>query len=136
MVIKRKKSMREQVYDYLKDEIVTGNIKEGSRIVEEEYAEKLDVSRTPLREALRMLELEGLIEARQKGGVTVSRTTKKDVEEVVKIRIALESIILEELFEKVTEDDINRLQENVDYVESIVNDDKKSDEIFNYFSNF
>ncbi|MEG0068936.1 GntR family transcriptional regulator [Cetobacterium sp.] len=136
MVIKKKKSIREQVYDYLKGEIVSGNIKEETRIVEEEYAEKLNISRTPLREALRMLELEGLVEAREKGGVTVPRTTKKDVEEVVKIRIALETVIFEELFEKVSQNDIKKLEENIRLVDEIVNDEKKSQEVFKYFSEF
>ena len=136
MVIKKKKSIREQVYYYLKDEIVNGKIKEGSRIVEEEFAEKLNISRTPLREAIRMLELEGLIEAREKGGVTVPKTTKKDVEEVVKIRIALETVIFEELFERVTEKDIERLEENVAKAAAIVNDEEKSLEVFKYFSEF
>ena len=116
--------------------IVNGKIKEGSRIVEEEFAEKLNISRTPLREAIRMLELEGLIEAREKGGVTVPKTTKKDVEEVVKIRIALETVIFEELFERVTEKDIERLEENVAKAAAIVNDEEKSLEVFKYFSEF
>jgi len=136
MVIKKKKSIREQVYDYLKDEIVNGKIKEGSRIVEEEFAEKLNISRTPLREAIRMLELERLIEAREKGGVTVPKTTKKDVEEVVKIRIALETVIFEEVFERVTEKDIERLEENLAKAAAIVNDEDKSLEVFKYFSEF
>lgn len=136
MVIKKKKSIREQVYNYLKDEIVNGKIKEGSRIVEEEFAERLNISRTPLREAIRMLELEGLIEARAKGGVTVPKTTKKDVEEVVKIRIALETVIFEELFEKITEKDIERLEENVGKAAAIINDREKSLEVFKYFSEF
>lgn len=136
MPIERKKSIREQVYEYLKEEIVNGKIEEESRIVEEEYALKLNVSRTPLREAIRMLELEGLIEAREKGGVTVPKTTKKDVEEVVKIRIALETVIFEELFERVTKKDIERLEENVAKAAAIVNDEEKSLEVFKYFSEF
>ncbi|MGL4653018.1 MAG: GntR family transcriptional regulator [Cetobacterium sp.] len=136
MVIKKKKSIREQVYDYLKDEIVNGRIKEGSRIVEEEFAEKLNISRTPLREALRMLELEGLVEAREKGGVTVPKTTKKDVEEVVKIRIALETVIFEELFQKVTEDNIKELEENIAKADAIVYDEARCLEVFRYFSEF
>ncbi|MGL5001258.1 MAG: GntR family transcriptional regulator [Cetobacterium sp.] len=136
MVIKKRKSIREQVYDYLKEEIVNGKIKEGSRIVEEDFAEKLNVSRTPLREALRMLEFEGLVEAREKGGVTVPRTTKKDVEEVVKIRIALEKVIFEDLFDKVVEEDIVKLEKNINKVAKIVNDDSNSLEVFKYFSEF
>ncbi|MGL5053470.1 MAG: GntR family transcriptional regulator [Cetobacterium sp.] len=136
MVIKKRKSIREQVYDYLKEEIVNGKIQEGSRIVEEEFAEKLNVSRTPLREALRMLEFEGLVEAREKGGVTVPKTTKKDVEEVVKIRIALEKVIFEDLFLKVTLEDIIKLEKNINKVNKIINDNLKSLEVFKYFSEF
>lgn len=136
MLIERKKSIREQVYSYLKEEIVSGKLKEESRIVEEEFAEKLNVSRTPLREAIRMLELEGLIEARKKGGVTVPKTTKKDIEEVVKIRIALESVILEEVFDKITEKDIKKLEKIIMKVEEIIDDDNESLETFKYFSQF
>ncbi|WP_297488448.1 GntR family transcriptional regulator [uncultured Cetobacterium sp.] len=136
MAIKKKKSIREQVYEYLKSEIVSGKIKEETRIVEEEYAEKLNVSRTPLREALRMLELEGLVEAREKGGVTIPKTTKKDVEEVVKIRVALETLILEEIFKKVKDEDIKELEDNIIYTKSIINDESKTDEVFKCFSKF
>lgn len=136
MVIKKKKSMREQVYEYLKQEIVNGNIPEESRIVEEEYADKLNVSRTPLREALRMLELEGLVEAREKGGVTISRTTKKDIYEVIKIRQALESLILEEVLEKIKENDLQKLEENINNTEKIIDIDSKAEDVFKYFSEF
>lgn len=136
MVIKKKKSIREQVYEYLKQEIVSGNIPEESRIVEEEYAEKLNVSRTPLREALRMLELEGLVEAREKGGVTIPKTTKKDIYEVIKIRIALESLILEEVLEKVNENELKKLEENISDTENIIEEDSRAEEVFRYFSEF
>lgn len=136
MPIEKKKSIREQVYEYLKSEIVSGRIKEETRIVEEEYAEKLNVSRTPLREALRMLELEGLVEAREKGGVTIPKTTKEDVEEVVKIRIALETLMLEEVFKEVQPLDLKMLEDNVKYTGTIIDDDSKVDEIFKYFSEF
>ncbi len=136
MPIERKKSIREQVYEYLKEEIVNGKIPEESRIVEEEYALKLNVSRTPLREAIRMLELEGLIEGREKGGVVVPKITKKDVEEVIKIRMALEAVIFEEIFEKVTEQDIKKLEKNINKVELIIQDEKECLEVFKYFSEF
>ena len=136
MPIERKKAIREQVYEYLKEEIVNGKIEEESRIVEEEYALKLNVSRTPLREAIRMLELEGLIEGREKGGVVVPKITKKDVEEVIKIRMALEAVIFEEIFEKVTEQDIKKLEKNINKVELIIQDEKECLEVFKYFSEF
>ncbi|MEG0236598.1 GntR family transcriptional regulator, partial [Cetobacterium sp.] len=92
--------------------------------------------RTPLREAIRMLELEGLIEGREKGGVVVPKITKKDVEEVIKIRMALEAVIFEEIFEKVTEQDIKKLEKNINKVELIIQDEKECLEVFKYFSEF
>ena len=86
MIIK-KKSIREQVYESLKEEIVNGRIQSGEKIIELEYAEKFGVSRTPLREALRMLELEGLVTNAEKGGVTVNYISKEDIEEIYKIRV-------------------------------------------------
>lgn len=136
MIIKKRKAIHKQVYEYLKNEIVGGNLEEGTRIVEEEFAEKLNISRTPLREALRMLEFEGLVEVREKGGVMITKTTRKDVEEVVKIRVALETMILEELFDKITDKDIKSLEKNINSVEKIVNDDQYALEVFNYFSEF
>ncbi|RXZ70342.1 GntR family transcriptional regulator [Fusobacterium necrophorum] len=99
MIIK-KKSIREQVYENLKEEIVNGKIQSGEKIIELEYAEKFGVSRTPLREALRMLELEGLVTNAEKGGVTVNYISKEDIEEIYKIRVALESIVLKEIIKK------------------------------------
>src|SRR3712207_7146373 len=77
MIIK-KKSIREQVYESLKEEIVNGEIQSGEKIIELEYAEKFGVSRTPLREALRMLELEGLVSNAEKGGVTVNYISRSE----------------------------------------------------------
>lgn len=136
MIIKKSKSIREQVYEYLKKEIVNGSIGEGTRIVEEEYAEKLNVSRTPLREALRMLEFEGLIEAREKGGVTVPKTTIKDVEEIFKIRISLEELIIKELFLKNREVLLEDISNLLIETEKIVDNSNKAEEVFKYFSKF
>ena len=61
MVIMKMKSIREQVYEALKEKIINGEISSGERIVEVDYAKEFGVSRTPLREALRMLEFEGLV---------------------------------------------------------------------------
>lgn len=136
MIIKKSKSIREQVYEYLKKEIVNGIIGEGTRIVEEEYAEKLNVSRTPLREALRMLEFEGLVEAREKGGVTVPKTTIKDVEEILKIRISLEELIIKEIFLKNSEELLEDISNILIETEKIIGNSNKVEEVFKYFSKF
>ena len=109
MIVRKSKSIREQVYDKLKEMIANGEIKSGERIVEVEYAEKFHTSRTPIREAIRMLELEGFVEVNVKGGVTVTNITRKDIEDIYRIRIALEEIIIEEVIKLATEKDLEKI---------------------------
>lgn len=103
-MIKKAKPIREQVYENLKEDIISGNIQSGQKIIEIEYANKFGVSRTPLREALRMLELEGLVTTSEKGGVVVNYISEEDIIEIYKIRISLESLVLSEIIEKYSND--------------------------------
>ena len=86
--------IREIAYEVLKHAIITGEIPAGERIVETEYADRLHISRTPLREALRKLERDGLVEYVQRRGVIVRAFTIADVEEIYTIRNALEMLTL------------------------------------------
>lgn len=110
MIIEKNKSMREKVYDTLKQMIIDGVIKPGERIIETEYSNKFQISRTPIREAIRMLELEGLVESQTTGGVIVKTLTSEEISEIYKIRIALESLIIEEIIKKITSQDIKKLE--------------------------
>lgn len=110
MIIEKNKSMREKVYDTLKQMIIDGVIKPGERIIETEYSNKFQISRTPIREAIRMLELEGLVESQTTGGVIVKTLTRKEISEIYKIRIALESLIIEEIIKKINNQDIKKLE--------------------------
>lgn len=102
--------MREKVYDTLKQMIIDGVIKPGERIIETEYSNKFQISRTPIREAIRMLELEGLVESQTTGGVIVKTLTREEISEIYKIRIALESLIIEEIIKKINNQDIKKLE--------------------------
>ena len=110
MIIEKNKSMREKVYDTLKQMIIDGGIKPGERIIETEYSNKFQISRTPIREAIRMLELEGLVESQTTGGVIVKTLTREEISEIYKIRIALESLIIEEIIKKINNQDIKKLE--------------------------
>lgn len=110
MIIEKNKSMREKVYDTLKQMIIDGVIKPGERIIETEYSNKFKISRTPIREAIRMLELEGLVESQTTGGVIVKTLTREEISEIYKIRIALESLIIEEIIKKINNQDIKKLE--------------------------
>ncbi|MBR2288388.1 MAG: GntR family transcriptional regulator, partial [Clostridia bacterium] len=74
--------IRDIAYEVLRHGIITGEIPAGERIVETEYAARLHISRTPLREALRRLERDGLVEYEMRRGVMVRAFTLNDVDEI------------------------------------------------------
>ena len=105
--------IREIAYEVLKHAIISGDIPAGERIVETDYAERLHISRTPLREALRKLERDGLVEYVLRRGVVVRAFTLADVEEIYTIRNALEMLTLPAIIRNATEDDILSLKERL-----------------------
>jgi len=136
MKIQKSKRMREVVYDQLKELIIDGTLQPGNRIIETDYAEKFQISRTPIREAIRMLELEGLVESQSKGGVTVTGIHKTDIDEIYKIRIALEEIILREVILQANSDDVQKLDNLMEETQNILNDRDKIDDVFKLYSSF
>jgi len=104
------KPIRDIAYDRLKHAIITGELPAGSRIVETTYAEQLHISRTPLREALRKLERDGLVEYVLRHGVIVRAFTIDDIEEIFTIRNSMMMLILPSVVERVTEKDIAELR--------------------------
>ena len=103
--------IREIAYEVLKKAIITGEIPAGERIVETDYADRLHMSRTPLREALRKLERDGLVEYVMRRGVIVHAFTTEDVEQIYTIRNCLEMLTLPDIIEKATPEDIAHLRE-------------------------
>jgi len=91
MRVARRKSLREEVYDSLKKSILHGKLKGGQRLIEEQLANQIGISRTPVREAFHKLERDDLVSRLPKGGFAVREFTKEDVEEIFGIRSALES---------------------------------------------
>lgn len=115
--------IREIAYEQLKYAIITGQIPAGSRIVETAYAEKLHISRTPLREALQKLERDGLVEYVLHRGVIVRAFTISDIEEIFAIRNAMMMLLLPSVVENATKDDIDHLQNIVDEMQKAVDDE-------------
>ena len=107
------KPIREIAYEVLKKAIITGEIPAGERIVETDYADRLHISRTPLREALRKLERDGLVEYVMRRGVVVRAFTIDDVHEIYTIRNSLEMLTLPAIIEKATREDIDSLRERL-----------------------
>lgn len=102
--------IRDVAYEQLKHSIIMGEIPPGSRIVETVYAEKLHISRTPLREALRKLERDGLVEYVLHHGVVVRAFTLSDIDEIFTIRNAMMMLILPSVIENATEEKIAQLR--------------------------
>lgn len=85
----------ENVTRQLRSWIIAGGVAPGERIVEDRLTERFGVSRPPIREAMRLLEQEGLVERRPRRGVIVTPLTQDDVQEIYSLRWALERLALE-----------------------------------------
>jgi len=84
-------SLREKVYNRIRGDITYGKLSPGERLIERDLTEKFHISRSPIREALRQLESEGLITFKNYKGITVSKLSVKQVEEIYNLRWVLES---------------------------------------------
>ena len=100
-----------RVATYLRDAILGGRLKPGDRIRQEEVAAKLDISRVPVREALRMLEAEGLTEHEPHKGARVPKLTQHEVEVIYQMRERLEPLALLESLGQLDESDHQRLEQ-------------------------
>ena len=87
--------LRDVVFNTLRQAILKGELKPGERLMEIALAEKLGVSRTPIREAMRKLEQEGLVVMIPRRGAQVANITEKDLNDVLEVRIALENVAIE-----------------------------------------
>ncbi|WP_250674363.1 GntR family transcriptional regulator [Paraclostridium ghonii] len=111
------KPLRDVVYESLRTTIISGKIPVGERIIEKEYADKLKISRTPIREALKRLQSEELVEYIPKYGVVVKNVSKDDALEVYKIREALEILVINNTIDNITEDEICQIKNLLDLTE-------------------
>lgn len=114
--------IREIAYEVLKHAIITGEIPAGERIVETDYADRLHISRTPLREALRKLERDGLVEYVLRRGVVVRAFTIQDVEEIYTIRNSLELLTLPAIIRNATQEDIASLKQRLHEMDEVGDD--------------
>lgn len=99
-------SLKERVLGILRNEIRTGALGQGVRLVESELTRRLEVSRTPLREALRQLEAEGLVVVEPHRGARVSRKTRADLWEHYRVYAALQGLVAELAAPRLTDADL------------------------------
>lgn len=105
--------LRDVVFHTLREAILKGDIKPGERLMELQLAAKLGVSRTPIREAIRMLEQEGLAKTIPRRGAEVAKMTEKDMEDVLQIREALEILAVQLACDKISTEQISELERSV-----------------------
>ncbi len=103
--------LRDVVFNTLRQAILTGELKPGERLMEIHLAEKLGVSRTPIREAIRQLELEGLVIMLPRRGAQVAHITEKSMSDVLEVRLALDELAVKLACERITDEEIERLRE-------------------------
>ncbi len=110
MQINEYQPLRDIVFQKLRNSILSGDLEPGERLMETQLGEKLGVSRTPIREAIRKLELEGLVVMIPRKGAQVAPFTKKDIADVLEVRAALEALAASLACTRTDERDLLKLQ--------------------------
>lgn len=112
--------LRDVAFYTLRQAILTGKLKPGERLMEVRLAEKLGVSRTPVREAIHKLELEGLVTMVPRRGAEVAQITEKSMNDVLEVRRALDALCAELACDRITEEGLSALKQACDYFEQCV----------------
>lgn len=102
--------LRDVVFNTLRQAILTGELKPGERLMEIHLANKLGVSRTPIREAIRKLELEGLVTMIPRRGAEVAQITGKSLQDVLEVRRSLDALCVELACDRISAEEIQRLE--------------------------
>ncbi|MCC8044977.1 MAG: GntR family transcriptional regulator [Clostridiales bacterium] len=116
--------LRDVVFQTLRQAILRGEISPGERLMEIHLAQKLGVSRTPVREAIRMLELEGLVTTVPRKGTVVAEITVSDLEDVLEVRQALEELAVKLVCRKITKEQLAQMKDlAAQFCETLKGDD-------------
>lgn len=127
--------LRDVVFQTLREAILRGTIKPGERLMEIQLSQQLGVSRTPVREAIRMLELEGLVNMTPRKGAAVAAISEKSLRDVLEVRCALEELSVRLACERMSWEQFEQLRTaNVKFAQVAESEDitviAKSDEAF------
>ncbi|MCR5784712.1 MAG: GntR family transcriptional regulator [Eubacterium sp.] len=137
--------LREVVFHTLRDQILRGELEPGERLMEVHLAEKLGVSRTPVREAIRKLEDEGLAVVNPRRGAEVAKMSEKDMDDVLQIRLSLDALAVRMACDHMTDENQKKIhQAMVGFERAVAKgnlkeiaeaDEKFHDEIYNSTNN-
>lgn len=112
-----KQSLTAKVYAHIRDDIIEGRYQNGDFLVETKLAEELDVSRTPIREALKQLELEDLVVSMPNRGMMVQGMTSHDIDDIFTIRHLIEGQAAYWAAERIDQQSLARLTEIIELME-------------------
>ena len=116
--------LRDVVFNTLRQAILRGELKPGERLMEIQLANKLGVSRTPIREAIRKLELEGLVLMIPRKGAEVAEITEKNLRDVLEVRCALEELAVQLACDRMDEEGIKAMKEaSAEFCNTLDSDD-------------
>ena len=120
LVIKNEKTIRRKIYEHLREQLLSGEIQPHQHLIEAKIARDIGTSRTPVREALHSLELEGLIKSIPRVGYVVKPISAQEVEEICEIRMAIEGVAARWAMEKAHKELVEELGENISLSEEKV----------------
>lgn len=132
---KGNKSLTSIIFEKIREDILNGKYKSNEKIIEGKLAEELGVSRTPVREALKQLELDTLVENIPNRGVFVKGLTVRDIEDIYTIRDAIESIAVRWSIERMNKKDLENLNQVYELMEFYVFK-KNLDKVFELHTKF
>lgn len=123
-------SAKDLAYYQIKQWIIDGKLYPDQSVVEEELSSKLEISRTPLREALQRLELENMVVRKSNGRLKIAPISAKEVTEIFNVRSKLEEIITVEATENATDEDIKKLSAIVGMLKEAYQDGEVDDILY------
>lgn len=112
--------LRDVVFNTLRQAILEGRLKPGERLMEIKLADRLGVSRTPVREAIHMLELEGLVLMVPRKGAQVANITEQDLKEVLEVRRGLEELVVRFACQRITREQLEGLKKSAKNFEMLI----------------
>lgn len=112
--------LREEVFYTIREAILKGNLKPGTRLKEIALANEMGVSRTPVRDAIRKLELEGLVVIEPNRGACVSEIARQELNDVLELRRGLEELAIQKACERITTEELENLEAAAEEFSSLV----------------
>lgn len=119
MAISSPNSLRQQAYDHLQRKLISGELRSGAVVSEQSLAEEIGVSRTPVREAIRTLEMEGVLEQVPRFGTVVRKLDRRDLVELYELREAIEPFSTARAARRMNATDAAELQSTIQSIEDL-----------------